>query len=154
MPFLRSRTTACSRSPLASVRACLQSIIGAPVFSRSSFTWVAEIFTVDVLMSRLFQIAYSILRRWPLIVGRWQNLENLVSPKEAEVALTNFDPRRTTRAGLIFPQGPKGLANDRRPKANNGSNTSGSQPAERPHPRLPWRARVACALPCPGRLPY
>src|SRR5258708_11302554 len=47
-PFLRRITTACSMSPLASVRACLQSIIGAPVFSRRSFTCVAEIFTVVV----------------------------------------------------------------------------------------------------------
>src|SRR3982074_2697531 len=52
IPFLRSRTTACSRSPLASVRACLQSIIGAPVLSRSSFTCAAEIFTVDVLIDK------------------------------------------------------------------------------------------------------
>src|SRR4029077_14959261 len=41
-------TTACSMSPLASVKACLQSIIGAPVFSRRSFTCAAEIFTVVV----------------------------------------------------------------------------------------------------------
>src|SRR5215472_12555525 len=45
-PFFRRITTACSISPLASVKACLQSIIGAPVFSRRSFTCVAEIFTV------------------------------------------------------------------------------------------------------------
>src|ERR1041385_8095252 len=49
-PFLRRTTTAASRSPLASVRACLQSIIGAPVFSRSSFTCAAEIFTVVALI--------------------------------------------------------------------------------------------------------
>src|SRR5262245_44109739 len=34
---------ACSISPFASVRAFLQSIIPAPVFSRSSFTWLALI---------------------------------------------------------------------------------------------------------------
>ena len=45
-PFFRRITTACSKSPLASVKACLQSIIGAPVFSRRSFTCAAEIFTV------------------------------------------------------------------------------------------------------------
>src|ERR1017187_4028922 len=49
-PFVRRITTACSISPLASVRACLQSIIGAPVFSRRSFTCAAEIFTVVVLI--------------------------------------------------------------------------------------------------------
>src|SRR5438270_1687882 len=43
-------TMAFSRSPPASVSAFLQSIIGAPVVSRSSFTCVAEIFTVDVLI--------------------------------------------------------------------------------------------------------
>src|SRR5947209_2934624 len=37
-PFLRSQSTANSRLPLVSVRAALQSIIPAPVFSRSSFT--------------------------------------------------------------------------------------------------------------------
>src|SRR5215471_14356621 len=50
-PFLRRTTTAASRSPLASVRACLQSIMGAPVFSRSSLTCAAEIFTVVALIS-------------------------------------------------------------------------------------------------------
>src|SRR5262244_4009444 len=59
-PFLRRTTTAASRSPLASVRACLQSIIGAPVFSRSSFTCVAEIFTVDVLI--------KVKRPWSFVV--------------------------------------------------------------------------------------
>src|ERR1051326_1007923 len=49
-PFLRRTTTACSKSPLASVRACLQSIIGAPVFSRSSFTCAAEMFAIVVLI--------------------------------------------------------------------------------------------------------
>src|SRR5438876_8579736 len=41
---------AASISPLDSVSACLQSIIGAPVFSRSSFTCAAEIFIVIVPM--------------------------------------------------------------------------------------------------------
>src|SRR6266436_4799143 len=72
MPFLRSRTTACSRSPLASVRACLQSIIGAPVFSRSSFTWVAEIFTVDVLILDYSRLYFTSLpgSRWSLAVKK------------------------------------------------------------------------------------
>src|SRR5437763_1742321 len=39
-PFLRSQSTAFSRSPLASCSAFLQSIIPAPVFSRRSFTIV------------------------------------------------------------------------------------------------------------------
>src|SRR5271165_335346 len=54
-PFLRRITTACSRSPLASVRACLQSIIGAPVFSRRSFTCAADIFTVVVLILKFLR---------------------------------------------------------------------------------------------------
>src|SRR5947207_13939774 len=83
-PFLRRTTTACSKSPLASVRACLQSIMGAPVFSRSSFTCAAEIFTVVVLIS-------SVLGRW-LFVVRGQRL-----------LLTDFDPRQTPRA-CPFPQ--------------------------------------------------
>ena len=41
--LFRSSTNACSISPLASVRAFLQSIMGAPDFSRSSFTIVALI---------------------------------------------------------------------------------------------------------------
>src|SRR6202163_3364447 len=53
-PFLRSRTIACSRSPLASVRACLQSIMGAPVLSRRSLTWAAEIFAIVVLIRDSF----------------------------------------------------------------------------------------------------
>ena len=42
-PFLRSQSTAASMSPLASVSAALQSIMPAPVFSRRSFTRLAEI---------------------------------------------------------------------------------------------------------------
>src|SRR5882724_11809692 len=80
-PFLRRTTTAASRSPLASVSACLQSIIGAPVFSRSSFTCAAEIFTVVVLIKS--------------VVGPWSS----VVRRQPTTALTNFDPRQTTRAG-------------------------------------------------------
>src|SRR5271157_2352170 len=40
------------------MRACLQSIMGAPVLSRSSFTCVAEIFTVVVPM-----IAFAAFRQ-------------------------------------------------------------------------------------------
>ena len=43
MPFWRSQSTAFSRSPSTSTRAFLQSIMPAPVFSRSSFTKLAEI---------------------------------------------------------------------------------------------------------------
>ena len=42
-PFLRSQSMACSISPLVSVSAVLQSIMPAPVRSRSSLTIVAEI---------------------------------------------------------------------------------------------------------------
>jgi hypothetical protein len=42
-PFLRNQSTAASTSPLVSVSADLQSIIPAPVLSRSSFTRLAEI---------------------------------------------------------------------------------------------------------------
>ena len=45
-----SRTMAASMSPLASTRAFLQSIMGAPLFSRSSFTCAAEIFTFSSLI--------------------------------------------------------------------------------------------------------
>ena len=41
-PFLRSQSTAASMSPPFSVSAALQSIMPAPVFSRRSFTWEAE----------------------------------------------------------------------------------------------------------------
>src|SRR5580692_5420525 len=42
-PFSLNQTTAFSKSPMFSARAFLQSIIPAPVFSRSSLTAVAEI---------------------------------------------------------------------------------------------------------------
>src|SRR5437762_11139720 len=42
-PFLRSQSTAVSTSPLVSLRACLQSIMPAPVLSRRSFTIAAVI---------------------------------------------------------------------------------------------------------------
>src|SRR5580765_1183695 len=50
MPFLRSQTRASSISPLELVRAFLQSIMGAPLRSRSSFTWAAVMFVVLVLI--------------------------------------------------------------------------------------------------------
>ena len=59
-PFLRSQSTAASRSPLLSVRAALQSIIPAPVLSRSSFTRLAEI-----VMGELF------IWRTPPYCARW-----------------------------------------------------------------------------------
>jgi hypothetical protein len=49
MPRLRSTTNASSISPLASCRAFRQSPIGAPDFSRSSFTSLASIFTASVV---------------------------------------------------------------------------------------------------------
>jgi hypothetical protein len=42
----------------------LQSIMGAPVFSRSSFTWAAEIFTVVVLI-----ISFLASDCWFLVFG-------------------------------------------------------------------------------------
>src|SRR5437667_6951881 len=81
-PFLRSTTTACSKSPLASVSACLQSIIGAPVFSRRSFTCAAEIFTVVVLIK-------SVVGRWLLVVS----LRHCDQPR------INSDPRRRCARG-------------------------------------------------------
>ena len=55
MPFSRRIRMAASMSPFASCRARLQSIIGAPVWSRSSLTSVAEISTIgfDLFRDRL-----------------------------------------------------------------------------------------------------
>src|SRR4029077_250056 len=61
-PFLRSSTTASSKFPLASVSACLQSIIGAPVLSRSSLTWAAEIFAIVVLIVVLIRNSFLRLK--------------------------------------------------------------------------------------------
>src|ERR1700722_9227936 len=47
-PFLRSQSTAVSRSPPLSPSATLQSIIPAPVLSRSSFTMLAVMFAMSV----------------------------------------------------------------------------------------------------------
>src|SRR3954471_3354208 len=48
MPFSRRTRTAASISPLVCCRARLQSIIGAPVWSRSSFTSAAEISAIGL----------------------------------------------------------------------------------------------------------
>ena len=53
IPFWRSQSTAFSRSPSTSTRAFLQSIMPAPVFSRSSFTIAAEIAIVFSCVSGL-----------------------------------------------------------------------------------------------------
>src|ERR1700724_2794560 len=156
IPFLRSKTTACSRSPLASVRACLQSIIGAPVLSRSSFTCAAEIFTVDVLIDKFpvscfqFQIIAT-TKNYPAARNGKPKTRNY---------LTNVDPRRTTRAGL-FPSGakarisetPYGSANNLMTSCNDRFSTSGFQPAEHPRPRFPSPELAACAYLFPERLP-
>ena len=54
MPRLRSTTNAASISPLASCSAFRQSPIGAPDFSRSSFTCFASIFTAAPVVIALF----------------------------------------------------------------------------------------------------
>src|ERR1051326_4903786 len=54
IPFLRSTSKACSISPWDSVNAALQSIMGAPLRSRNSFTWAAEIGLVVLVLMILF----------------------------------------------------------------------------------------------------
>src|ERR1700738_1458611 len=51
MPRLRSTTNASSISPFVSWRALRQSPMGAPDFSRSSFTNFASIFSLTVILS-------------------------------------------------------------------------------------------------------
>ena len=53
MPLARSQSIAASMSPLVSARAFLQSIMPAPVFSRSSFT-IAAVIVLIFLPLRLF----------------------------------------------------------------------------------------------------
>src|SRR5215470_8608727 len=79
-PFLRRMMTACSMSPLASVRACLQSIIGAPVFSRRSFTCVAEIFTVVAPIIPLYSTSIDKQRPAPGISKHDPRGSNFQSP--------------------------------------------------------------------------
>jgi hypothetical protein len=50
-PFLRSQSTAFSMSPWLSVRAVLQSIMPAPVFSRSALTKLAVTSAIAVLFT-------------------------------------------------------------------------------------------------------
>src|SRR5215471_10892160 len=83
-------TMACSMSPLASVRACLQSIMGAPVFSRSSFTCPAEIFTVVVPI---------IIRFFPeLRVSGFERTDNGAT-NHLETANLELVLQNSTRAG-------------------------------------------------------
>src|SRR4051812_50062726 len=65
MPFSRRTRTAASMSPFVSWSARLQSIIGAPVWSRSSFTSAAEISAIGrgLLRDRL------VARRQTLLVA-------------------------------------------------------------------------------------
>src|SRR6516164_762796 len=65
-PLRRRISTAASRSPLASVSAFLQSIIPAPVCSRSRFTSAAEIFAMLWFLVRLWSrlvVGWSARRR-------------------------------------------------------------------------------------------
>src|SRR5438128_4576455 len=81
MPFSRRIRTAASMSPLASCRARLQSIIGAPVWSRSSLTSAAEISTIgadllggrglgSLLLFRRDLLVIAFRRRRLLLLGR------------------------------------------------------------------------------------
>src|SRR5215467_10655625 len=92
-------TTACSMSPLASVNACLQSIIGAPVFSRRSFTCAAEIFTV-VAPIKVSQFAFLVSSDLTDVAQATRNWK----PDTRRHTINN-DPRRTTRAGLLSMPG-------------------------------------------------
>src|SRR3954465_14559776 len=66
MPRSRSSTMAASMSPFVSCKARLQSIIPAPVRSRSSLTSAAEISAIRVFLRR----RNSVLRlRRPLVLG-------------------------------------------------------------------------------------
>src|SRR5215471_16241903 len=90
-PFLRRTTTASSRLPLASVRACLQSIIGAPVFSRSSFTWAAEIFGIVVLIKNLRLQCFRVSR-----------FQGGLGASDLEALLQNSTRAPCDRAGQIL----------------------------------------------------
>src|SRR5258708_37381190 len=74
MPFLRSQTSASSTSPLELVRAFLQSIMGAPLRSRNSFTCAAEMVVVVSVLIMLFPSInasiYNILTRVALRLTR------------------------------------------------------------------------------------
>ena len=59
MPFSRRSVRAASRSPLVSCSARLQSIIPAPVSSRSSLTSAAEISVIAPSPSRVAAVATS-----------------------------------------------------------------------------------------------
>src|SRR3954470_11767082 len=70
MPFSRRTRTAASMSPFVSWSARLQSIIGAPVWSRSSFTSAAEISAIGLGLLRDRLVA----RRHPLVVALREGL--------------------------------------------------------------------------------
>src|SRR5579872_6491217 len=85
-------------SPLASVKACLQSIIGAPVFSRRSFTCVAEIFTV-VVPIRVSCFAFLVSS----VSGCYRHFRPLKTGNLKSIYKTKPAPGRSlvkTRAGL------------------------------------------------------
>src|SRR5687767_4718232 len=71
MPRSLSNEMALSMSPLASVRARLQSIIPAPVRSRSSFTFCAEMSIVSFVKVMVVSRA-SLGRFFVLFCGRWR----------------------------------------------------------------------------------
>src|SRR4051794_35353607 len=70
MPFSRRTRTAASMSPFASCSARLQSIMGAPVRSRSSLTSAAEISAIGlrILCHRLLSRRYLLFARRDLLV--------------------------------------------------------------------------------------
>src|SRR5919201_3654639 len=96
MPFSRRRRTAASMSPFVSCRARLQSIIGAPVWSRSSLTSAAEISAI-----RLHLFGDRLLaRRYLLVVA----LGNRLLLRRSAVLLRGRG-REVRRGGLLLPCG-------------------------------------------------
>src|SRR5947209_11052282 len=61
-PFLRSESTAVSMFPFASCKAFLQSIIPAPVRSRSSLTIWAVISMTTYLLANRFECGWGVTR--------------------------------------------------------------------------------------------
>src|SRR6185369_3017968 len=84
MPFLRSQSSALAKSPPVSASAFLQSIIPAPVFSRSSFTIDAE--TSATVVSSLSRFLGDLARR-RLFDLRGRHLRRLRGRRRGRLAL-------------------------------------------------------------------
>ncbi len=100
-PFLRRFSMASSKSPSASARAFLQSIIPAPLCSRSRFTSAAEIFAMSV--RSLLVVVLDVVVR--VVTGRSASLYSTTAASAASASAAASSAAASAASGVCLSGG-------------------------------------------------